>query len=1036
MADAGIGSASLSGVGTRSHYEEDLVRTPAKTTLAVLLTAGGLLPAQEPPAFRSDTQVVLLDLVARDRKGKTVADLRPDEVQIFEDGTRCEIESFRLVRAPGKDEPAPPKAAPSPETPGSAPEATTPSRANLVVLVFDVLPVATAPLARQGALDLLAKEFPANTWFAVFKVDRGMRQLQAFTSDPARLASAVDFATTGDDARRAPGPATSLQTVSSVPATTTPAAGPTRPDTPPNPDLAGIGGAVQGYLGELGDRVQAFDSLYGLLAIARSLEPVRGRKSIVYFAEAREFPTSVSVAYDTTIGEANRANVTIHTVDTRGLSARRVGGRSAFDEVIGSFSASGGTRAADTDGRVVIPKAGDTMNVMADYGLTNPLQGSFLERVANDTGGLAIADTNDLGLGLGRVVEELGQYYEVVYAPPNPVPDGRFRRIEAKVSRPGVRVRTRAGYFATPATARGLLAYEMPLLAALGAKTPSHDFGHHASVLHFGVKGREREAVFLAQVPLSDVRFTADEARGVYRAHLTLLGLVKDEAGRPVARITHDWPIEGPLAEKDRVRRASTVFRRAMTLPSGRYTLETALQDRETGALSVERSGFTIAEAPPGGLALGSLSIVRRAEAGGAGATDDPLQVAGVVIHPELGPPQLTRSMPEIPLFLPVYPSLAATSPDIHIELLRDGQPMAQARPPLPAPEPDGRIAGIFGLPSKPLAPGRYEIVATVRQGDASAEERAAFEVRDATGAPVAAAAPLPVPTELVPVLEQAARYVLDYEQAFHDVAAEEDYTQWAQPRGVGALTLAGPSLSCTSASCRRLTRADVVFVRLGGEVPWGTFRDVFEVDGQKVRDREARLEKLLQASASPSVAQRVKVILSESTRYNIGPAVRNINFPTLSLAFLHPRNQSRFSWKRGGTRRFGTVEGLEVEFEEAARPTLVDQDGQGDLPAKGRFWIDPARGTVLRSETEFRFEPARARAWVATQYEAEPKLAMWVPAEMREKYDDLPGTPMPVFKSPSEATARYSNFRKFTVTIEDETATLPPETTEPPPEP
>ena len=86
------------------------------------------------------------------------------------------------------------------------------------------------------------------------------------------------------------------------------------------------------------------------------------------------------------------------------------------------------------------------------------------------------------------------------------------------------------------------------------------------------------------------------------------------------------------------------------------------------------------------------------------------------------------------------------------------------------------------------------------------------------------------------------------------------------------------------------------------------------------------------------------------------------------------------------------------------ARPPLVDQDGQGDLPAKGRFWIDPA--------------------------------AMWVPSEMREKYDDLPAPPMPVFRSPTEATARYSSFRRFTVTIEDVTATLPSETPEAPPEP
>ena len=78
--------------------------------------------------------------------------------------------------------------------------------------------------------------------------------------------------------------------------------------------------------------------------------------------------------------------------------------------------------------------------------------GSLLEHVAEETGGLAIRNTNDLAGGLSRVIDELREYYEVVYTPPNPVPDGRFRRIQAKVTRPGVGVRTRAGYFATPAT--------------------------------------------------------------------------------------------------------------------------------------------------------------------------------------------------------------------------------------------------------------------------------------------------------------------------------------------------------------------------------------------------------------------------------------------------------------------------------------------------------------------------------------------------------------------------------------------------------
>jgi len=351
----------------------------------------------------------------------------------------------------------------------------------------------------------------------------------------------------------------------------------------------------------------------------------------------------------------------------------------------------------------------------------------------------------------------------------------------------------------------------------------------------------------------------------------------------------------------------------------------------------------------------------------------------------------------------------------------------------VPAPEPNGEIAWIGGLPAAALPPGRYEVVATVLQGDESAEARAAFEISAAGGAASDATAP-PVPEDLVPILDRAARYVLDYERSFDDIAAEESYTQWS--RGAARQTLRDPhraeaaeiALSCSVLGCRRQTKADVVFVRLAGSVPWGTFRDVHEVDGHDVHEEEGRLVELFSASSPAGASQRAREILNESARYNIGPAIRNINFPTLSLAFLLPKNQARFAWTRGGTRRFGNVETVEVEFEELATPTIVDQGGYGDLPAEGRFWIDPDRGTVVRSETRFRFEPRRARAEVATQYRAEPRLAMWVPSEMRERYADLDGTADPVFRAPSEAIARYSNFRRFTVSVEDVEVALPPE--------
>jgi hypothetical protein len=228
----------------------------------------------------------------------------------------------------------------------------------------------------------------------------------------------------------------------------------------------------------------------------------------------------------------------------------------------------------------------------------------------------------------------------------------------------------------------------------------------------------------------------------------------------------------------------------------------------------------------------------------------------------------------------------------------------------------------------------------------------------------------------------------------------------------------------CLAGGCLQTTKANVVFARLSGDVPWGCFRDVYEVDGRKVRDTEGRLEALFAQFPIMGAAQRAEALLAESARYNVGPALRNINFPTLALAFLHPMNQGRFAWSRGGKRRFGTTEGIEVEFDEVARPTIVDRGGQSDLPARGRFWIDPSRGTVLRSETSFRFEVKgirMARAYVATEYRPEPKLAMWVPAEMREEYEDMPSASVRIFGSRTEATARYGGFRRFTVSTEEE---------------
>jgi hypothetical protein len=77
----------------------------------------------------------------------------------------------------------------------------------------------------------------------------------------------------------------------------------------------------------------------------------------------------------------------------------------------------------------------------------------------------------------------------------------------------------------------------------------------------------------------------------------------------------------------------------------------------------------------------------------------------------------------------------------------------------------------------------------------------------------------------------------------------------------------------------------------------------------------------------------------------------------------------------------------------------------------------------VLRSEVRYRFEPDRAEGSIIVDYRREPRIGMWVPSQMWERYRDFPGSHEPVFRQRAEATARYSNFRQFQVQVEETTA-------------
>jgi hypothetical protein len=228
-----------------------------------------------------------------------------------------------------------------------------------------------------------------------------------------------------------------------------------------------------------------------------------------------------------------------------------------------------------------------------------------------------------------------------------------------------------------------------------------------------------------------------------------------------------------------------------------------------------------------------------------------------------------------------------------------------------------------------------------------------------------------------------------------------------------------------------RELRSDVLLLNIGGPLEWRPYRDVYEVDGQPVRDRNGRLMALFQ-QPSASALEQASRFAQESARYNIGLTRRTINTPVLTLLFLQPAVQPRFRFKLGKMDRGAGPDAQIVEYREETRPTLIrgiTSDVDTDLRASGRFWIDRATGRIDR--TELVLVAFGMRAELVTTFQPDERLGIAVPAEMQEEYDlqrtiELQGPTnkavgLPQMERRVEHTlitgvATYGNFRRFDV--------------------
>jgi hypothetical protein len=271
-------------------------------------------------------------------------------------------------------------------------------------------------------------------------------------------------------------------------------------------------------------------------------------------------------------------------------------------------------------------------------------------------------------------------------------------------------------------------------------------------------------------------------------------------------------------------------------------------------------------------------------------------------------------------------------------------------------------------------------------------------------------------------LLDRVTAYVSEYEKAFSLLVSEEYYVQEIRrPLNPGAnLSRANPGggMQGGDVRSRRVLRSDYLLVQLGPGSGWMPFRDVFELDTNRIRDREDRLAKLFLANETErfELADR---IMAESTRHNLGNVTRTINIPTLAVMFVHPRVRDRFTFVRDGEELVGDRTVQRLRYRETTRPTLIKTTRGRDLVLEGQLWIDEDTGAVVKTALTAA-DPA-VRATVTVTFRRDEELAIWVPQQMDEYYKAQNALDE-IF-----ATATYSNVRRFEVNTDEKIRKPPP---------
>lgn len=937
--------------------------------------------------FRAGTDLIPVDVSVLDRDRRPVRGLTAADFEIFEDGEPRPIVAFTTVQVP-----AAPSARPGVETaawvrdaPRDVVSNDVPPEGRLVAILLDrTIPngesiVRAREIARAAVDGLGPGDLAAVVRSSGFSNDG---RFQGFTADRDLLHQAIDAPMMGMTKMPEMGPG-GLQSPSPVPT------------------------AGTSPLTDVGDCYCGLCEYEAIGAIARGMRDAPRRRKLLLFVGSAitiQKTQRSSPCFDIVekpraamMRELEMSNITVHTIDPAGLITTFPGA---------DFTTHGSGRGLE--GTISSFRREDQQRI------------DNLKVLPAHTGGRTVVHTSDPAAEVPAILAESGSYYLLGFEPrATPQADGAFHPIEVRVKRRNVTVHTRSGYAIDPPEASRVpadLDDVADLVGALDRPLPLADLPLSLAVAPFASSTPGEAAVAVVtsvQLPLG--------APGTSTRDVTVLAGAFDRRGQIVQlrRQTLQVPISATSA-------AGEDLLSRLDLPAGQYDLRVAVRDEATGAVG---SAFTFLDVP---------------------ALDQPVSLSGLVVRRPSGVmmPQspMADQFPFVPTaervftsnepitaFAAVYQRGAMTAPVTIAARIVDatGATVFSRDDVLdPTRFEQGRAEYELTLPLSTLTAGDYLLTIGTSTNPATPERQLRFSVQSTAGAgdvdpgpaerpvpgaqivePTAPAAPARVAGSsraLDVLLSQAATRAAELIRTMSTVVAQEDYRQ-VDRKGLDV--------------SERVTRSDLAVVEIDDTGAWVPLRDVFEVDGRSIRDREERLTQLLGSTGPDAVAQ-AEAIATESARLNLnayGVVIdRTVNTPLTPLLFLLAANQPRSSFEMEGTAAIDGTACTVVTFTEEARPSLVRSI---DGAASGRFWIETDTGRVLKSELQLRaaLDPEGrnvVHAALAVTYRRDPDRGLWLAATMTERYDDY------YLNQPTgrqlNAHADYSHFRQFGVSTSE----------------